>query len=82
MIDWWDKQIQRADQLAPQANGSKELLTFYAQLLRAQRYIYDYLRSRKGWLHTGVLEDDLTMVRTLTTDLLRVIEAHGPAPHG
>jgi len=41
MIEWWDKQIQRADQLGAQANGSKELLTFYAQLLRAQKDIYD-----------------------------------------
>ena len=37
MTEWWDKQIQRADHLAPKANGSKELLKFYASLLRAQR---------------------------------------------
>jgi hypothetical protein len=37
MISWWDKQIQRADHLVSRANGSKELLTFYAHLLRAQK---------------------------------------------
>ena len=26
MSGWWEKQIKRADQLAPNANGSKELL--------------------------------------------------------
>jgi hypothetical protein len=50
MSDWWDKQIKRADQLAPQANGSKELLTFYAQLLRAQKDVYECLRGRESWL--------------------------------
>ena len=79
MIDWWDKQIQRADQLAPQANGSKELLTFYAQLLRAQRYIYDYLRSREGWLPSGDLESDWLVLNEVVPGFLKAVEKYGPA---
>ena len=39
MSTFWNKQIQRADYLAGESSGSKELLTFYAQLLRAQQEI-------------------------------------------
>jgi formate dehydrogenase maturation protein FdhE len=41
MSNFWNKQIERADQLAADASGSKELLQFYAQLLRAQEEIRD-----------------------------------------
>lgn len=79
MKDTWDALIQRADYLAAQSEATQELLSFYAKLLRAQKGIYDSLRRRKGWLPTGILEDDLTVVRTLLPDLLHVVEAHGPA---
>jgi len=48
MTEWWDKQIQRADHLAPRANGSKELLNFYAHLLRAQKDIYEFLKKENN----------------------------------
>jgi FdhE protein len=54
------------------------LLTFYAKLLRAQKDIYEHLRSRRGWLPTGVLEDDLAVVRVAMPILLRVVESVGP----
>jgi len=79
MSDWWDKQIQRADQLAAQANGSKELLTFYAQLLRAQKGIYDYLRSHRDWLPSGDLESDWVVLKDALPEFLKAIEAYGPA---
>src|SRR5687768_16245114 len=79
MSAWWDKQIHRADQLIPKANGSKELLKFYAQLLRAQKDIHEFLRSRKNWLPSGNLEVDLPILNEALPSFLRVIEAHGPA---
>jgi formate dehydrogenase accessory protein FdhE len=79
MNGWWEKQINRADQLAPNANGSKELLTFYAQLLRAQRGIYDQLRGRKDWLPSGDLENDVPILTLMLPDFLNTVEAHGPA---
>jgi FdhE protein len=79
MSDWWDKQIQRADQLASQADGSKELLAFYAQLLRAQKDIYDYLRSSRDWLPTGALESDLAVLKNALPCFLKVVEKYGPA---
>jgi len=79
MPDFWNKQIERADYLAEQASGSKELLTFYAQLLRAQKEIYESLRSRRDWLPSGDLESDLPMLQSLTNGLLETVARHGPA---
>jgi formate dehydrogenase accessory protein FdhE len=79
MSDWWDEQIKRADQLAAQASGSKELLTFYGQLLRAQKDIYDYLRSYKDWLPSGDLESDWPVIREAFPAFLKVVETYGPA---
>lgn len=78
MSGWWEKQINRADELAPNANGSKELLTFYAQLLRAQRSIYDQLRARKDWLPSGDLENDMPVLAPMFSGFLSTVEAHGP----
>ncbi len=80
MAEWWDKQIQRADQLTAHANGSRELLTFYTHLLRAQKEIYDFLRSRKGWLPSGELERDVPILGDGLRGLLKTVESHGPGP--
>lgn len=74
----WDALTRRAEHLAAKSEATRELLNFYAELLRAQKQIYESLRGRKGWLPTGVLEEDLPEVRTLVPELLRVAEAHGP----
>jgi FdhE protein len=79
MTDWWDKQIQRANHLAAHAKGSEELLTFYAHLLRAQKEIYNSLRSREGWLPSGELEADLPVLNDAIPGFLKVIESCGPA---
>src|SRR2546421_12351096 len=77
MTNWWDKQIQRADQLIPKANGSKELLMFYAHLLRAQKDSYEFLRSRPNWLPCGNLEADSPVLAESLPAFLRVIESQG-----
>src|SRR5215208_7765705 len=78
MTEWWQKQIDRADQLALQPGGSSELLVFYAQLLRAQRDIYEFLRSRKDWLPSGDLAHDLPVIRAALPGLLKTVETYGP----
>jgi FdhE protein len=78
MTSWWDKQIQRADHLAAKSNASRELLAFYAHLLQAQKEIYEFLRSRKGWLPSGELEQDLAIVLEALPAFLKVVESHGP----
>lgn len=78
MSEWWDKQIERADLLAAQSSGSKELLTFYAQLLRVQKATYEFLRSRKDWLPSGDLERDLPVIRDAWPALLKTVSACGP----
>jgi FdhE protein len=78
MGSFWDKQIHRADQLAAQADGSKELVSFYAQLLRTQKRIYEFLRSQRDWLPSGDLELDLPMIRDAFPGLLKTVEINGP----
>jgi FdhE protein len=78
MTRWWDKQIQRADHLAAKSNGSRELLAFYAHLLRAQKEIYEFLRSRKGWLPSGDLEWDLPVIHEALPKFLKAVGTYGP----
>ncbi|HEY8412941.1 MAG TPA: formate dehydrogenase accessory protein FdhE [Pyrinomonadaceae bacterium] len=78
MSAFWDKQIERADYLSAQSSGSKELLAFYAQLLRAQKNVYESFRSRKNWLPSGDLERDLDVVMSSTPGLLQTVSSHGP----
>src|SRR5207244_12966091 len=78
MTQFWDKQIQRADHLAKQSSGSSELLAFYAQLLRAQKEIYEFLQSRKDWLPSGDMERDLPVIREAWPVLLKRVKAYGP----
>ena len=78
MADFWDKQIERADDLAAQSSGSRELLAFYARLLRAQKDIYDLLRSRKDWLPSGDLRSDLHVVIGAAGGLMKTVSLHGP----
>src|SRR5882762_11338220 len=77
MTGWWDKQIRRADLLAAQSGGARELLAFYAQLLRAQKEIYEFLRSRKDWLPSGDVERDLPVIREALPVLLKTVAAYG-----
>ncbi len=78
MSSFWNKQIERADQLAAETSGSKELLAFYAQLLRAQQEIYEALRSRKNWLPSGDLESDVTVIQASMSGLLQRVARSGP----
>src|SRR5215217_3501845 len=78
MSGWWEKQIGRADQLAVESSGSGELLAFYAQLLRAQREIYEFLRRRKNWLPSGNIESDVPVILDAFPVLLKTVETCGP----
>lgn len=78
MASFWNKQIERADELAAETSGSKELLTFYAQLLRAQEEIYEALRSRRNWLPSGDLESDVAVIQASMSGLLQRVARNGP----
>src|SRR5205085_12590802 len=75
----WDALIRRAEQLAARNDATNELLTFYTDLLRAQKEIYEFLRSRQGWLPSRILEADLPTVRVILPALIRMVEGWGPA---
>ena len=78
MSTFWDKQIERADFLAGESSGSKDLLKFYAQLLRAQKEIYESFRGRTHWLPSGDLENDVTVVQSTMSGLLQRVARNGP----
>jgi FdhE protein len=76
----WDTRIRRAEELARKTEATREILTFYAKLLRSQKEVDEFLRSRKGWLPSGSLAEDLSMVRESFPIILRTVEANGPEP--
>ena len=78
MNRWWEKHIERADELARESPGTQALVSFYAQLLRSQKEIYEHLRSKRGWLPSGELEIDLSVLIHALPILLSAVETHGP----
>ena len=78
MAGFWDRQIDRAEYLATESSGARELLVFYVQLLRAQAEIYESFRRRKDWLPSGDLERDVTVVQSSMAGLLECVARHGP----
>lgn len=76
----WDTRVKRAEELAHQPGPTKELLTFYAKLLVAQKEIDEFFRSRRGWLPSGSLSDDLSIVRECLPSFFRTVEATGSIP--
>jgi len=80
MKESWDTYIRRAEELASERSEAKELLAFYGKLLGSQKQIYEYLQSRKGWLPSGALEQDLAVVRSVMRRLLDTVQVSGPAP--
>jgi FdhE protein len=80
MKETWDSFITRAESLATERPESRELLTFYSALLRAQKEVYEYLRSRKDWLPSGALDLDLPALVVMLPSLLKTVESIGPDP--
>ena len=73
-MDFWQKQIDRANALAAHSN---ELLVFYTHLLRAQHEVSEFLRTRPL---TGNLAQDLPLFRPKLNTILSVVEDAGPPP--
>lgn len=78
MSNSWDSWIQRADGLATRMPEAAELLTFYSRLLRSQKEVYEYLQSRRGWLPSGSLAQDLPMLRVMLPRFLTALQANAP----
>jgi len=76
----WDTRLQRADELARKAEATKEILAFYSKLLQSQKEVDEFLRSRRGWLPSGSLAEDLPVVRDCLATVLRTVELTGPTP--
>lgn len=74
---FWERMISRSRVLLERYDESKELLEFYYRLLSAQKDIYMYLRSKKGWNPAGRLQDDLAVLRPRMKKFLSAVESYG-----
>lgn len=74
----WDALIQRAETLRAQTIDVTELLTFYSKLLGAQKQIYEFISSRRGWLPSGWLAQDLNEIVPALSSLIETVAANGP----
>jgi FdhE protein len=77
-LNFWEKQIGRATELAGTTDGSKELLRFYQQLLEAQAQIYHYCATQIRL--SGKLESDLPMLHSAFGSILSIVKTAGPPP--
>ena len=77
MKESWERMIQRAGELASKSEPTRELLTFYHALLQSQKEVYDFLRSRREWLPTGSLAQDLPVLRQCLEIIFRTVELNG-----
>ena len=59
------------------ASGSKELLLFYAQLLRAQRKMYECFAAQTD-SPSGEVQEDLAAIKNATPYLLDTVSSCGP----
>lgn len=79
MNDTWDRRIERARELGSHADAAPaSLLDFYARLLSAQKDLYAFLRTRRGWLPSGSLQRDLDILWIQVPALWQVVAANGP----
>lgn len=78
-VDFWDKQIARATELAGTVDGANDLLNFYQHLLPAQAQIFQYCETQIPSL-SGELERDLPMLQPAFASILWAVETAGPAP--
>jgi FdhE protein len=73
----WDARIHRAEQLSRKSDATREILTFYAKLLQSQKEVDEFLRSRRGWLPSGSLAEDLPVIRECFPIVLHAVESYG-----
>ncbi len=78
--DSWPRRVQRAADLSAIETPSRALLVFYAALLRAQRSLYDQLRSRSDWRPRGTPDRDVAQFRPQLTIVLKTVADAGPEP--
>ena len=76
-MNFWQKQINRARELAEGSSHANELMVFYTHLLRAQLEVSEFLRTVPL---TGKLEQDVSLFRSKLAAILSVVEEAGPAP--
>jgi formate dehydrogenase maturation protein FdhE len=80
MLESWDTRIHRAEELSRKSDATREILTFYAKLLKSQKEVDEFLRSRRGWLPSGSVAADLTVLRECIPAMLHTVEINGPEP--
>src|SRR6185503_10572569 len=78
-IAFWQKQIDRATELAGTTPGAHELLRFYLHLLPAQAQVYQYCATQPSSF-SGELEQDLEILNPAFASIVWAVEETGPPP--
>jgi len=78
MRQTWESRIQRAEHLRSDRPQFHEILSFYQTLLNAQAEIYRFLRTRRGWLPSGAIESDLSVLLDAIPGLLKAVKKAAP----
>lgn len=76
-VNFWEKQVRRAGELANTADVATELLSFYARLLRAQLEVHEFLLKQRDWRPSGELKRDLPAFRSAFPIILQAVEEAG-----
>ncbi len=76
-MDFWERQIRRAGELANTTDVTNGLLVFYTRLLQAQSQVYEFLLNRQDWVPTGELERDLPAFQSAFSFILDAVEEAG-----
>jgi FdhE protein len=71
----WEKRIRRAEQLGEDREASAPLLQFYAELLRAQKRVFETFEAQRP---SGEITHDLPLIRQAVPGLLRTVVDSGP----
>ena len=78
MPESWTTRIARARELAQGGGSAAPLLAFYGELLTLQEGIYESVRAELAGSATGLLEQDIVVVRAHVPRVLQSIAEHGP----
>lgn len=78
-MNFWEKQIGRATELAATIAGAGELLRFYQHLLAAQAQIYQYCATQMPPL-SGKLDQDLPLLHPPFASIVWAVKTAGPPP--
>jgi FdhE protein len=73
----WEHRIERAQQLAEESSHAKQILAFYAEILKWQHALFTHLSVTYKQSLTGAFERDVGIILEHFGSLLNLVSRHG-----